>query len=254
VRAACAAGKAKQKNVPELSEHKPSTENNGMIFLDIMTIQKIKDGLKVTKPNWTIMVDEVTGLKFSSFCAKKSGMVEPTCEQLHCWKEAGEHTVKFIQLCNDEFNLSEGAFPRTPAIAGDALMRGEVKEQVSIQEQKKCRSGSGKLLHTMRWSRPEHLNLVQELPWFMLGVMEAHVKVVHRAMKHCVSAPNQGMHQKPNAAWDPDFEFVISGRSDLDCKKNVERRCSVSGCLVLLCDAPVWSASRMQGPVMSPCW
>jgi hypothetical protein len=35
------------------------------------------------------MVDERTQLKFSDFFDTKNGMVEETCEQLHCWKESG---------------------------------------------------------------------------------------------------------------------------------------------------------------------
>ena len=59
------------------------------------------------------------------------------------------------------------------------------------------------------------------------------------------------MFLKPSAFWDDnlDFELVISGRSDSDCAKDIERRRSVSGYSVFLCDAPVSSASRMQGHV-----
>jgi hypothetical protein len=56
------------------------------------------------------------------------------------------------------------------------------------------------------------------------------------AMKHCVGAPNRGMFLKPNDLWDgnPDHEFVILERLDLDQAKDVERH---------------RSASRMQGHV-----
>jgi hypothetical protein len=83
----------------------------------------------------------------------------------------------------------------------------------------------------------------------MQGAMEAHMKAMHQTMKPCVGAPNRGMFLKPNATWDedPDFEFVISGRSDSDHAKDLEKRRSVSGCSVILCGAPVSCASRMQG-------
>jgi hypothetical protein len=80
---ACAAGKAKQNAVPKCSTHVPSTENNGRMFLDIVPIKRIKDGPLVAKPNWCIVVEERTNLKFSSFYKTKGGTVEPTCEQLH---------------------------------------------------------------------------------------------------------------------------------------------------------------------------
>ena len=44
-------------------------------------------------------MDERTQLKFSDFFEKKSGMVEPTCEQISKWKGAGM-PVKFIRLDN----------------------------------------------------------------------------------------------------------------------------------------------------------
>jgi hypothetical protein len=46
-----------------------------------------------------MMVDERTELKFSDFFVTKNGMVEPTCEQLHRWKQSG-HGVKYIRMDN----------------------------------------------------------------------------------------------------------------------------------------------------------
>jgi hypothetical protein len=63
---ACAAGKAKQKNVPKESKHKPAKGEN-RIFLDITMVKRMKESPNVTKPNWRIMVDERTGMKFSDF-------------------------------------------------------------------------------------------------------------------------------------------------------------------------------------------
>jgi hypothetical protein len=49
---ACASAKAKQKNVPKESDHKPPKGNDRRIFLDIATVKKVKKGPNVTKPNW----------------------------------------------------------------------------------------------------------------------------------------------------------------------------------------------------------
>ena len=97
--AACAAGKAKQKNAPTKSDHVRSNDPYGRIYFDIATAKKIKDRPKVSKPKWQIMADEKTNLKFSDFHQTKNGMVEPTCEQLNKWKQAGR-PVKFIWLDN----------------------------------------------------------------------------------------------------------------------------------------------------------
>jgi hypothetical protein len=99
----CATAKAKQKNVPKDSEHEKATKGENRIFLDIATVKKAKDGPPVTKPNWRIMVDERTGMKFSDFYAAKIGMVEPTCEQWHCWKTVGLG-IKYVRLDNSGEN------------------------------------------------------------------------------------------------------------------------------------------------------
>jgi hypothetical protein len=58
----------------------------------------------------------------------------------------------------------------------------------------------------------------------------AHVKTIHQVMKYCVGTLNRGMYLKQNMMWDgsPDFESVISGRSDSDYANDMEKRRSVS--------------------------
>jgi hypothetical protein len=85
---ACTIAKVKQKNVPKVSVHKAATKTDERrIFLDISSVQANKQGKKPTKPHWRIMVDERSTLKYSNFFETKNGMVEPTCKQLHHWKE-----------------------------------------------------------------------------------------------------------------------------------------------------------------------
>jgi hypothetical protein len=159
-----------------------------------------------------------------------------------------------LQSIVDQFELPEGVFLRTPAVAGDVLVRGEVQEQVKHGEQKKYRSGVCNLLHMMRWSRPETLNAVPELSRFMQGAMSAHTKAMLRVMKYCGGTPKRGMYLKPTGTWDggPYFEFIIEGRSDSDYAKDVEKRRSVSGYSVFMSDAPAAMASRMQNHTTLP--
>jgi len=96
---ACAEGKAKQKNVPKISEHIKATKEAPRIFLDLATVKDRLGKTELSKPNWRIMVDERTGMKFCDFFARKSDMIEPTCQQLHKWKQAGL-SVKYIRLDN----------------------------------------------------------------------------------------------------------------------------------------------------------
>ena len=58
------------------SEHVPTKENHGRIYLDKTSIKKPMDmDVKLKQRNWCIMADERTGLKYSSFHDKKSDMV-----------------------------------------------------------------------------------------------------------------------------------------------------------------------------------
>ena len=58
----------------------------------------------LTKPNWQLIVDEKTGMKFSQFFATKNGMVGPTCEKFNIWKQKGR-PVKILRMDNGGENV-----------------------------------------------------------------------------------------------------------------------------------------------------
>ena len=68
----CTVAKARQKNVPKDTEHSKANVGENQIFLDIATVKRQTDGPKVSNPNWRIMVDERTGMKFSDFYVSKT--------------------------------------------------------------------------------------------------------------------------------------------------------------------------------------
>eukprot|EP00956_Cyclotella_meneghiniana_P028275 scaffold65232_cov49-Cyclotella_meneghiniana.AAC.7 len=79
--ASCAAGKAKQKNVPKASKRQKSTEPGQMIFHDISTIGD-REGVKSPCKQWHLMVDD-----YSMFCITgqnktKDAFIEPFCKVL----------------------------------------------------------------------------------------------------------------------------------------------------------------------------
>ena len=86
--AACAAGKAKQKNIKQAETTKQKIGQR-RAYLDIATIRK-RQGMPIpSKPNWRIIVvDQRIQIKFSKFFKTKDAMVEPTCEQLHKWQQS----------------------------------------------------------------------------------------------------------------------------------------------------------------------
>jgi len=151
-----------------------------------------------------------------------------------------------LQSFIDEFDLpNDKSYPSTPAEQGSVLMKGD---KLSMSEQRKYRSGVGKLLYLMRWSRPEIMNSVRELSRFMQEASKAHLTAMYRVMKYCVGTPKRGLMIEPTEFWDGDkkFEFTISGRSDSDFAKDIISRRSVSGCSTFLCGAPVSIRSKMQ--------
>jgi hypothetical protein len=152
-----------------------------------------------------------------------------------------------LQSFEDEFELPEAKPLTTPAEPGRMLCAGEEKDLIDAATQSKYRSGVGKLLHIMKWSRPDVLNSVRELSRYMSGATMAHVKAMYRVMNFCIKTRDRGLTLKPNCKWDgnPDFEFVISGQSDSDYAKDESGK-SVSGYSTLLCGAPVSMKSKMQ--------
>jgi hypothetical protein len=85
---ACTLAKAKQKNVPKINKTQVhATKFGERIYSDLLTVRQANSGQSVTKPNWHKMIDKATRLKFSAFYDSKNGMVEPTCEIVHCWKQ-----------------------------------------------------------------------------------------------------------------------------------------------------------------------
>ena len=170
-------------------------------------------------------------------------------------RDKEQRSIKFtqpvmLQSFEDEFNLPEGDPPELPATAGDVLRRAEdASENIGLTEQSAYRSGVGKLLHMMRWSRPDILNRVRELSRYMSGATPKHYKEMLRVMRWCVSTPQRGLTLKPDCVWDGtdrEFQFVVSGMSDSDYNCDPETRHSISGTSTFLCGAVVSMKSRMQ--------
>ena len=102
----CATGKAKKKNVPQISDQNPATKSNERVLLDISKIKEPKRDKKVTitRMNWLIIVDEFRGMKISSFHDTNNGIVEPTCDRFENWRQNGR-PVEFIRCDNGGENV-----------------------------------------------------------------------------------------------------------------------------------------------------
>ena len=156
-----------------------------------------------------------------------------------------------IQSLSDEFEIKTSDVPKTPAPEGQVL-RKALSDCLEGEMMTNYRKGVGKLLHLMKWSRPEILNSVRELSKYMSGGANVgHIRAMHTIMKYVLATPNRGLLLRPNKRWDgsKSFEFEILGRSDSDHGKCPDTRKSVSGYSVFLNGAPYRTRSVMQNIV-----
>jgi hypothetical protein len=89
-------------------------------------------------------------------------------EYVGCKIERKEDYVKFTQPVYGRALLMKKIIEnrisvRTPAETGKVLVQGEVGSELKASDQTKYRCGVRKLLHIMRWSRPEIYNSVRGL-------------------------------------------------------------------------------------------
>ena len=175
-------------------------------------------------------------------------------EYVGCKIERDKDTFKItqpvlLQSFIDEFDLDAIEAPKTPAAPGTMLPVVQEGSELPPLEQTDFRKGVGKLLHVMKWSRPEVSNAVRECSKFMQKAGKVHRKAMMRVMKFLVETKHLGKVLKPKRKWDgtEDFEFELTGLSDSDFAKDPERRHSVSGGCVFLEGAPVTQRSKMQG-------
>jgi hypothetical protein len=142
----------------------------------------------------------------------------------------------------------KGSRFKTPAEPGSVLVKCEEENGQMNMLQTVYHSGTGKWLHTMRWSRPELLNPVRELSKHMKVAAIAHLKALRHVMAYVMATPKRGQTLKPVGTWDglKDYKFEISGLSDSDYAKDPDNCRSISGTSVFLCKAPVALRSRQQ--------
>jgi hypothetical protein len=135
-----------------------------------------------------------------------------------------------------------------PAVPGTVLEPTEGK--LSPKDHFTFRSGTGKLLHLMKWSCPEISNAIRELSRWMSSPGLPHLKAMYRVFNYCLNTKDHGKVFKPRRTCKHedimDFEFDIDGFSDSDYAKDTVKRHSVSGFSSFLEGCPVNTKSHMQ--------
>lgn len=213
---------------------------------------------------WMSWVDDLLVIGFPKSVAEaKEGMKEefdcddqgPMKEYVGCkidcnmderWMRITQPVL--LQSFHDEFGVT--GTRSLPAQSGSKLQKGE--DTVDAEEQTTFRSGTGKLLHCMKWSRFDILNRVRELSRFMSGATKEHLKAMKDVMEFCLSTKEKGIVLHPVGQWDGkdrSYPFVIHGLSDAEYAGDADTRRSVSGYSTFLEGAPVSAKSKMQGCV-----
>jgi hypothetical protein len=162
-------------------------------------------------------------------------------------------TMKFtqpvlIQSFEDEFILPKYNY-KVPGEPHKVLQKCEEGHALNHKKHALYRKGVGKLLHLMRWSRPEIYNPVRETSRRMSVPNEDHYKAMLRIMKYCTITRDRGWILKPRRNWngiDQDFEFVIRGKSDSNFATCSDTRKSVTGYCVYMEEALITVKSGMQ--------
>ena len=68
-------------------------------------------------------------------------------------------TQRVAQKLEDEFKLPSGILPKTPAVAGQVLLKGGDETNVfNLKDATKYQSGTALCMYKMQWSRPDIYN------------------------------------------------------------------------------------------------
>ena len=97
----CAESKAKQKNIPKVTEGAKATAPNERLLQDVATV-KARSGVeaRVSKPQWQNIVDELTGVIFPAFFKSKDEIVEATCKKMEKLEKAAGKPILYLRQDN----------------------------------------------------------------------------------------------------------------------------------------------------------
>jgi hypothetical protein len=102
------------------------------------------------------------------------------------------------QSYEDEFNLGNKCY-NTSAQPGMVLMRPvQGKEVLNSEDQTMLRSGMGKLMYQMQYSRTDIAEAVCDLAWYMTCGNSKMLETIKRYMRFVLCSRNAGLLLKPS--------------------------------------------------------
>jgi hypothetical protein len=159
--------------------------------------------------------------------------------------------IEKLKEANAEALSVGGAAPRTPAIEGQVLVRGDGSGELSRDDAKHYRSNVALMNYMSQWSRPEIQNPVRGMARHMQAPRLAHLNAMNTAVRYIVATELRGWELYPDTTWDGSREFMfrISGRADSNYAADTDNRRSVSGGRTFLNESPVIVRSNTQRTV-----
>ena len=160
-------------------------------------------------------------------------------------KKDGQTTFKFlqpvlIQKLEDEFDIPSGWPSKTPAVAGQVLVRGDGSGTVNERKHTIYWSRTEICMFVMQWARPDIYNTTRGLARHMLAPRLAHMETMCTLIWYLIHTKNRGLVLPPDNVWNGNrkFKLRIHGRSDPDSVANTDVCRSVSDGRTFLNIAP----------------
>ncbi len=165
----------------------------------------------------------------------------------------GEDAIRLVQTVltqsyEDEFELGKRCY-NTPAQPGTVLMHPTKGEEVlSANNQTTLRSGMGKLMYQMQYSRPNIAQAVCDLAQYMMRGNSKMLNAMYKCMRYVLCTKDAGLLLKPSQKWDGSnkHQLRIRRRLDSEYAKDTQTQRSVSGYIVYVEDAPTMHRSATQ--------
>ncbi len=103
-----------------------------------------------------------------------------------------------VQKLEETFDVAGGRYPKTPALAGQVLVRGDGSDMLESVETTKFRSGTAICLYMTQWSRPGVFNATRGCARQMSAPRKPHMKALLHLIKHIVRTKSRALVPKPN--------------------------------------------------------